>query len=279
MTRAIKLIRLYVKTHNNTGLKYFGKTIREDVQAYTGSGTRWLNHLQKHGYDVTTEVIGIFEDEDVARQVAIDFSIEHDIVNSPLWANLKFETLDGGWDHITAEHIQQGIATFRSRPPEEQHRANKKKAQPGSKNFWYGKDRSGANNPRFGASVNNEQRERQRAKMTGFVTAVDIDGNRMRVPVDDPRYVSGQLVAVAKRGHVVVRNAAGHTLSVAKDDPRLKTGELVHVNCGKKRSAAEKQHLAAKVSATKWWTNGITTVRAPSCPGEEWKPGRGKLRK
>lgn len=50
------MIYLYVKTHNITKLKYFGKT-KKDPYIYKGSGKYWLNHIKKHGYDVTTEII------------------------------------------------------------------------------------------------------------------------------------------------------------------------------------------------------------------------------
>ena len=91
---------LYVKTHNITGLKYFGKTILDDVSKYKGSGTYWLRHIKKHGYDVTTEIFGYFEDEIICKIAAIQFSIDNDIVKSKKWANLKEERLDGGWDYI-----------------------------------------------------------------------------------------------------------------------------------------------------------------------------------
>jgi len=50
-------IYLYVKTHNQTGLKYLDKTISSDPHLYQGSGTVWKRHIKKHGYDVTTEIL------------------------------------------------------------------------------------------------------------------------------------------------------------------------------------------------------------------------------
>ena len=82
---------LYVKTHNNTGLKYFGKTASRDPLKYKGSGTRWLNHINYHGYDVTTEVIGYFIDEEECKKSALDFSIKNNIVESTQWANIILE--------------------------------------------------------------------------------------------------------------------------------------------------------------------------------------------
>lgn len=50
-------IYLYVKTHKQTGLKYLGKTTSKYPHTYPGSGVYWRNHLDKHGYDYTTEII------------------------------------------------------------------------------------------------------------------------------------------------------------------------------------------------------------------------------
>lgn len=89
------MIYLYVKSHNVTGLKYFGKTIQNPFK-YKGSGKHWVRHIKKHGYDVTTEIVGQFETEEEAKEFALSFSKENDIVESNSWANLKEENgLDG----------------------------------------------------------------------------------------------------------------------------------------------------------------------------------------
>jgi len=98
----MKSIFLYIKTHNKTGLKYFGKTTSKDPYKYQGSGKWWKRHIEKHGYDVTTEIVGVFTDEEECRQKALEFSLENDIVSSNEWANLKLETLDGGFDYINS---------------------------------------------------------------------------------------------------------------------------------------------------------------------------------
>ena len=84
-------IYLYVKTHRKTGLKYFGKTIKDPL-TYKGSGTRWLHHIRKHGDDCVTEIIGSCDDPDKCEMAALKFSLENDIVVSNAWANLKPET-------------------------------------------------------------------------------------------------------------------------------------------------------------------------------------------
>lgn len=59
------IISLYIKTHNITGLKYFGKTIKNPLK-YKGSGKYWKRHLAIHGNDVTTEVVATFDNEEDA---------------------------------------------------------------------------------------------------------------------------------------------------------------------------------------------------------------------
>lgn len=80
-------VHLYVKTHNDTGLKYFGRTT-SDPHTYPGSGTYWLNHLVENGDSVTTEVVGTYTNEASLRAAAEAFSSENDIANSVEWANL-----------------------------------------------------------------------------------------------------------------------------------------------------------------------------------------------
>jgi hypothetical protein len=105
------IIYLYIKTHNVTGLKYFGKTTKNPYK-YSGSGKYWKKHIKKHGNDVTTTVIGEFADIEQCTQFAINFSNENNIVESNEWANLIVENgMDGApKGHIghdfTAEEIQ-----------------------------------------------------------------------------------------------------------------------------------------------------------------------------
>ena len=107
---------LYIKTHNITGLKYFGQTSSVCVEKYRGSGTYWSNHIKKHGYDVTTEIFMQFNEKcSEMTDVAIKFSEDNDIVNSDEWANLKVEDgLDGNPKGTklnvppkTAEHLHK----------------------------------------------------------------------------------------------------------------------------------------------------------------------------
>jgi hypothetical protein len=96
---------LYIKTHNTTGLKYFGKTIT-DPNTYKGSGTVWTRHIKKHGYDVTTEILGYYTDKQECLTAAVEFSNSNNIVESKEWANLRLETLDGGDTSKTENYLK-----------------------------------------------------------------------------------------------------------------------------------------------------------------------------
>ncbi len=63
----------------------------------------------------------------------------------------------------------------------------------------------------------------------GFITAKDKLGNTMRVSIEDPRYLSGELVHHLK-GTITVRDKEGNILQVNENDPRYLSGELVGKN-------------------------------------------------
>lgn len=103
--RRYKPSYLYIKTHNLTGLKYFGKTCESNPHRYKGSGTEWMKHLDVYGYDVTTELLNDgkpYENIDDFIRDALEFSNSHNIVNAvddfgnKIWANLVVESGLGG---------------------------------------------------------------------------------------------------------------------------------------------------------------------------------------
>ena len=110
-------IYLYLKTHNQTGLKYLGKTIK-DPNLYTGSGVYWKSHLKKHGNDVKTEILFKTSNKEEFNRVALEYSYKYNIVESSEFANLTYEEGQGGntclpgsdsWNRMTQSSTEQVV--------------------------------------------------------------------------------------------------------------------------------------------------------------------------
>lgn len=95
-TISMTIYYLYVKTQTTTGLKYLGQTIKKDPHKYPGSGKRWRSHLDKHGYDYTTEIIKECQTNEELKEWGLYYSDLWNIVDSSDWANLKPESGSGG---------------------------------------------------------------------------------------------------------------------------------------------------------------------------------------
>ena len=101
--------KLLIKTHNITNLKYLCYTRKKDHDSYSGSGKLWKQHLTENGFDVSTELLLETDDFDFFKQVAINKSLEFDVVNSENWANLKIEEGDGGDTVSNKRWITNGV--------------------------------------------------------------------------------------------------------------------------------------------------------------------------
>ena len=125
------MVTLYIKTHNITGLKYFGKTqkLKEDIISYSGSGVYWLRHLKKHGYNFSTEIYAQFESEcQELIDVALKFSRENNIVKSKEWANLREENgLDGL--PLGFKSSEETLKKLRNRPTNKGYKHTKETKQ------------------------------------------------------------------------------------------------------------------------------------------------------
>jgi hypothetical protein len=71
----------------------------------------------------------------------------------------------------------------------------------------------------------------------GMVVVKDKEGIIYKIYSEDPRYLSGELVGIAKgipynKGKFSVKDKEGNTFQVGKDDPRYLSGELVHTSTG-----------------------------------------------
>lgn len=85
------MYNLYLKEHNKTKLKYLGYTTRDDYDVYTGSGTRWLKHINAHGYNVTTRLLGSYESMEELKENGILYSNMWNVAENAQFANLKTE--------------------------------------------------------------------------------------------------------------------------------------------------------------------------------------------
>lgn len=182
---------LYVKTHNKTGMKYLGKTIKNPF-VYKGSGKIWKRHIAKHGYDITTEILLESNDESEIANMGIHYSKLWNVVKSKDWANLRPENGDGG---DTSKFINY----------------EKRKSQKGEKNSFYGKTHSEEwkenhskkmkgllsreKNPFYGKTHSEETMNRIKEKISKKVT----DGKRIFKSLTE----AGE---VYNRSRVTIRN-------------------------------------------------------------------------
>ena len=88
--QTIKETVAYEKTHNKTGKKYFGISTR-DTNNYNGSGPRWIEHLEEHGNDHSTEILFKTTSQQELTDFCEAYSKEKDIVESDLYANVVAE--------------------------------------------------------------------------------------------------------------------------------------------------------------------------------------------
>lgn len=236
------MIYLYVKTHTKTGLKYFGYTKADNPYQYKGSGLYWRNHCRKHGNHISTKVIGKFSDKEkeAARSFALEFSIQHNIVKSNDWANLKLEVLDGGFDHINNEKVkhlfvEKTRVTLNNWSNDKRKQINSKKALPGALNGMYGVHRRGENAPGYGKPAT-EERKRNISKAKK----------------------AQQLKLSKERKQQISENSK----SWWDRNPDVR----------KQRSEEYKRrgHKPPSPKDLKWWRNGDIVVRAKESPGNEW---------
>lgn len=95
MTNFVKMLYLYLKTHQKTGLKYLGQTIRNPF-TYKGSGKRWTNHLKVHGNDVSTEILKECHSREELKKWGLYYSQLWNIVDNSEFANCTMEEGTGG---------------------------------------------------------------------------------------------------------------------------------------------------------------------------------------
>lgn len=171
-------IYLYKKTHNKTGLQYLGKTTQDPFK-YKGSGKRWGKHINKHGYDVTTEILRECSTNEEVKEWGTHYSNLWNIVDSTEWANLKPEYGDGGGifgkgngmygkthtDEVKAAQGKVATIRFKGKTYEElygKEKADSLKSMRSTSST--GKDHTGSHNPMFGNTHKESSKKLQAAK-------------------------------------------------------------------------------------------------------------------
>ena len=112
------MYKLMIKTHNKTGLKYLCQTRQKNYLKYNGSGKYWLDHINKHGNNITTTILLETNDHEELKKLGQYYSNLWNIVESNDWANLRPEEGTGGntvsnkfWitDGTTDKYIDKNI--------------------------------------------------------------------------------------------------------------------------------------------------------------------------
>jgi group I intron endonuclease len=104
----------------------------------------------------------------------------------------------------------------------------------------------------LGKTHSEEVRNKLRELYTNTVLVYDSDRNYFRVPVDDPRYLSGELKHNL-HGTVCVKDSDGNKFRVPVDDERRLSGELIGANVGSTRPPETiEKHIEFM---TEYWKN------------------------
>ena len=102
---------LLIKKHNETGLKYLCRHVtayKNSCYTYLGSGVHWTRHLNKHGSDISTEILEECDTEEQSKERGLYWSKLFDVVKSKEWANLIPENGQGGAEPVKYRKTHTG---------------------------------------------------------------------------------------------------------------------------------------------------------------------------
>lgn len=183
---------LYIKEHSVTGLRYFGKTTKNNALKYSGSGKHWKRHIKKHGkqYVKTIWISEPFYEQNELTEFAIFFSDFFNIVESDKWSNLIVENgLDGAPKGVFVAGLPGQKNPMYGKIGELNPFFNKKHTIE-QKKKW-SETRLGENNPNFGAKSFTEETyiklrkpkiNKQNYKGTvGKITCIDRNGRPIQI--------------------------------------------------------------------------------------------------
>jgi hypothetical protein len=183
---------LYIKKHKKTGLKYFGKTTKTNVNSYLGSGKYWKKHINKHGkeYVETIWISEPFYNKELLVEFSTFLSDLFDIEKSSEWANLITENgLDGAPKGVKVKGLK-GEKNGMFGKTKEQNPFYKKTHSLDQKKKWR-EMRMGEKNSNYGAKSFTEEtyKKLRRPKPKGSnykgtpgkITCIDKKGNAIQI--------------------------------------------------------------------------------------------------
>lgn len=229
---------LYIKTHNITGLKYFGKTTKIP-ERYRGSGKYWLAHIRKYGYDVTTEIFGYYTDKEECITAATQFSKNNNIVhavnesNKKIWANQIIENgIDGGATgriiyNPTSEETKKKISI--SNKGSIPWNKGKIGVTPGNKNPRSDETKQKLREANLGKKQTQETVDKRTAKLKGHVVTAE---TRLKI-------------SNGHKGKTVSEETRQKLRSKTRTDEQKQ--HLREINLGKQASDSTKQKLSGMV--------------------------------
>jgi hypothetical protein len=112
-----KLTYLYIK-ESPLGLKYLGKTTKNDPFKYLGSGNRWKLHLKKHKFsysDIKTVILYQSFNQNDITIMGLFYSEWFNIVETSNWANLTPECGTNGMEGFKFTFEQKEKAIIKRR--------------------------------------------------------------------------------------------------------------------------------------------------------------------
>ena len=176
---------LYIKTHNKTGLKYLGKTTSSNPHTYPGSGTKWRRHLDKHGYDYTTEILKECQTKEEVKEWGLYYSNLWNVVDDNSWANLKPELGDGGGSTLMSRKNRKLLSDrMKANNPTSRKEVREKISQNKQGHIVSEETREKLRQCNLGKKLSEEQCLKRRGKNLGGINPsakryeiVDPDGN------------------------------------------------------------------------------------------------------
>lgn len=233
---------VYQITNILNGKIYVGAHKGEPDDGYMGSGTHISRAIKKYGLqnfkkeilkECATQEEMYLEEAKIVTQEFVD---REDTYNITLGGYGSFNHINSD-PTIKSEACRRALVTIRSKPKEELDRIYKSRGLPGDKNYWFGKNRSGENNPRFGCIVDQQTRDKIGAVNKKLVEAglVDYSNNKGATTAEGRQRISDcnsrEFRFIDPDGNIVVFK----NLAKFCKEHGLSEGSMGHVNKGRNK--------------------------------------------